>query len=105
MHFGDPGHDVDVVPLAQQFAGDRAGGDAAGRLARARSPPTAPIAKAVLRVVGVVGVAGTVLLSHLVVVARALPLVGNEEAEGCAQRLPLERAAEDAHGVRLLALG
>src|SRR5262249_60933325 len=75
-----------------------------GRLARPRPPPASPVTDAELRLIGVVGVAGTVLLRHLGVVARARVLIRDDEPDRSAERASLEHAAQDANGVGLLPL-
>ena len=61
--------------VAQQLARDRAGRDAADRLARARAPAALPVADAVLRLVGVVRVRRAVdVLDVLVAAGRASSL-------------------------------
>src|SRR5262249_5549782 len=81
------------------------GGDPGRCLARARAPAAAPVTDAVLRLVGVVRVARAELLADLLVVARALVLVGDDERDRGAERAPLEDPGDDAHGVGLLARG
>ncbi len=97
--------DADAQPLAQVFARDRAGGYAHDGLARRGAPAAAIVAKAVLLLVGVVGVAGTKAVLDLVVVARtrvcrsrpAMPI-------GVPVVMPFEHAGQDAHRVGLAAL-
>ena len=94
----------------EHLAGDRAGGDPRRGLARRRAPAAAIIAQAVLDVVGVVGVAGAVLVADLGIVLRALVDVLDQERDRRAgrdllvQALVGEDAGEDPDLVRLAAL-
>ena len=98
----DPGDDL---------AGDGAGGDPRGGLARRRPPAAAIVADAVFGVVGVVGVAGPVLVPDLAVVLRALVDVLDEHGDrGSGRHLPAglvvrHDARENARLVRLPPLG
>ena len=84
--------------------------DARRRLARRRAPAAAIVADAVFRVVGVVGMAGTVLVLDVAVVLRALIDIVDQHADRRSGRhLPARRfvhhhAGENARLVRLAAL-
>ena len=91
-------------PLAQVFARDRARGHAHHRLARRGAAAAAIVAQAVFLLVGVVGVAGPEAVLDLLVVARALILVLDEQPDRRAGGLALEHAREDAHLVALAPL-
>lgn len=81
----------------------RAGGDPSDGLPRARASAPGPRPMPVLRVVGVVGMARTELLRHLVVGLRAEVLVLHPHRDRRARGQSLERARQDLHRVRLLA--
>src|SRR6185437_6581711 len=66
---------------ADHLAGDRAGYDARGRLARRRAPAAAIVANAVLRLVGVIGVARAVLVLDVAIVLRSLIDIVDEDAD------------------------
>ncbi len=84
--------DLDTDPLCKILAGDRAGGDAHRRLAGRGAATAAIIADPVLLLVGVIGVAGSNLVLDLVVVARALIDVLDQEPDGRAGGHALEHA-------------
>ena len=85
--------------------GDRATGDADGGFARGRAPTAAIVADAVFGVVGIVGVAGAVLVFNRAVVAAALVFVHDEQANRRAGGLALEDAGEELQAVGFLARG
>ncbi len=96
--------DRDTEPLAKILASDCTRGDTHDRLARRRATAAAVVAEAVLLLVRVVGVPRAETVLDLVVVARALILVLDEQADRRAGRAPLEHARQDANLVGLLAL-
>ena len=91
--------------LAQNLLRDGAGGDAHRGLARAGPPAAAVVADAVLRVIGEVGMSGSIHLLDRAVVAAARVFVLDHERDGRAGGLALEDAGEDAHGIGLAPLG
>src|SRR5205085_3987999 len=111
---GDGGDDMthlldvaeDAHALArQELLRDGADGDAAYRFAGAGAAAAAVVAAAVLGVEGEVGVAGSVLVLQLLVVAAALVGVAEEDADRRAVGGALEDAGPDLRHVLLLALG
>src|SRR5688500_3854332 len=69
-----------------------------------RSSDLAVVAKTILLLVGVIGVAGPETILDLLVVVRALIGVLDQHADGRAGGAALEHAGQDLHLVRLLAL-
>src|SRR5690606_7531639 len=91
-------------PLVQVLPRDRAGGDPHRRLARGRAPAAAIVAEAVFLVIRVIRVAWPETVLDLVVVARALIDVLDQEADRGARRHALEDPGQDLHGIGLAAL-
>ena len=95
----------------RHLAGDRPGCDPRRRLARRGAAAAAIVADAVFCVIGIVGVAGTVLVLDLAIVLRPLIDVVDEDSDRRSGRhLPARglvdhHAGEDARLVRLAALG
>src|SRR5690606_10502969 len=96
--------DRDPGPLAEVLTRDRAGRDPHCRLARGRAPAAAIIAEAVFLVVRVIRVARPETVLDLVVVARALVDVLDQEAARGAGRHALEDPGQDLYGIGLAAL-
>src|SRR5690606_32950755 len=90
--------------LAQVLARDGAGSHAHDRFTRRRSSAAAIVAQAVLVQVGVVGVTGAEAILDLVVVARALVLVFDQQPDGRTGGAALEHPGQDAHLIGFLAL-
>ena len=88
----------------QRRLGERAGGDAADRLAARRAPAAAVVAHAVLLRVDVVGVAGSEHVLERGVVARARVSAAHDHRDRRAERHALEHAAHELDPVGLLAL-
>ena len=103
VHLAHPREHLDAGDVGEQLARDRAGRDAADRLARARAAAALPVADAVLRLVGVVGVRRPVDVLHVLVGRRARVLVAHEQRDRRAERAALEHARQDLDAVRLLA--
>jgi hypothetical protein len=111
---GDLGDDVaDLSYVTDDFAAERfcdqlfgndAGGDPRHRLSSARPPTAAVVAKAVLLVVGVVGVPGPVLVLDVRVVLALLVGVAHQNRDAGAGGAPLENASQDFGLVLFFAL-
>src|SRR5271166_2208014 len=95
----------------RHFTCDRAGGDSRGRLTRRGPAAAAIIADPVLRLIGVIGVTGTVLVLDFAVVLRPLIDVLYEHADRrsgrhlAAAAVIDHHAGKDARLIRLAALG
>ena len=86
VHALHPREHLDAGRRREQLARDRAGGDAPDRLARARAPAALPVADAVLRLGGEVGVRRPVDVLHVLVGARARVLVAHQQRDRRAER-------------------
>ena len=89
---------------AEHLLGDRPRRHSAHRLAGAAPPAAAVVAEAVLRVEGVIGVAGAVLVLDVAVVGAALVGVAEEEADRGSVGFSVEDARPDLRRVGLVAL-
>src|SRR5690606_20573411 len=96
--------DANADALLQEFARDRAGRDAHRGLARRCPPAAAIVSESVFLVVRVIRVARAIAILDLLVIARALILVLDQEADRRAGRPALEHAGQDPHAIRLAAL-
>src|SRR5690606_35102800 len=96
--------DANADALLQEFASDRAGRDAHRGLARRCPPAAAIVSESVFLVVRVIRVARAIAILDLLVIARALNLVLDQEADRRAGRPALEHAGQDPHAIRLAAL-
>ena len=99
----DPRDDLDAA-RREQLLRDRARGDPPRGLARARAAAAGDRANAVLRVVGVVGVARPVRARDRVVVLAARVGVADQHRDRRAERDAVEHARQDLDLVVLLAL-
>src|SRR6202012_3816160 len=75
------------------------------RLTRRGSASAAVVAESILLLVGVIGMARTEAVLDLLVIARALILVLDQEADRRTGGPALEHAREDAHRIALAPLG
>ena len=96
--------DRDAEALAQILPRDRRRRHSHHRLARGGPAAAAVVAEAVLLLVGVVSVSGPKAILDLLVVARALIFVLDQQTDRRAGRAAFEHARQDAHLIRLLAL-
>ena len=103
-HLGEVAGYPHTEALCQVLPGDCTGRDPHHRLPRRGPPAAAIVAKPVLVLVRVVGVAGAESILDLVVVVRALVLVLDLEPDRSPGRAPLEDARENPHPVRLTPL-
>jgi hypothetical protein len=101
----DPSDDLDAVALGQELARDGASGHAGDGLAGRGAPPAAPVAQAVLGLVGVVAVRGAVGVPPGLVLGGVCVLVDDHELERRARGAALEEPREDLGLVGLLAGG
>ena len=92
------------MPFAQIFARDGAGRHPHDGLARRGASAAAVVAKAVLLLVGIVGMPGAKPILDLLVVSRALIFVFHQQTDRRAGGLALEHAGQYAHRIRLAAL-
>mmetsp|Transcript_10855 Transcript_10855/g.34953 ORF Transcript_10855/g.34953 Transcript_10855/m.34953 type:complete len:515 (-) Transcript_10855:38-1582(-) len=97
----DPARDVRAVGDRQPLLGDGAGRDAPDGLAGRRAPATRRRLVAILEQIGQVGVTRPRDVAHLLVVPRALVLVGNKQPNRSAQGVAVLGAGHDRHQVLL----
>jgi hypothetical protein len=102
VHLADASHDLADPVMAQHLARHRTGGDAPDGLSRAGAAASLPVADAVLRVIGVVGVRRTIDALQLLVGLGARVLVADEDQDRRAEGPPLEHARQDLGAIRLL---
>jgi hypothetical protein len=89
VHALDPRHDGQRgEPRTEQLLGERPRRDPAHRFARRSPPAPLPRAQAILRVVGEVGVARPIDVSHIVIGRAAGVFVAHHHADGRAERAP-----------------
>ena len=102
---------ADGDAIAQNLAGNPAGGDTHGGLAGRRAAAAAIIADAVFHVIGVVRMAGPPFVADIAIILRAGIDILDQEADRCAggdrtaRTVILERAGQDTDLVGLLARG
>src|ERR1700689_4214654 len=96
--------DAHAEPRAQILSRNGSGRDAHHRLARRGTPAAAIIAKAVFLLIRIVRVSGPEAILDLVVVARALILVLDQQSDRGSGGAALEHARQDTHRVALAPL-
>ena len=103
VHALHPGEHLDAGRRREQLARDRAGRDAAHRLARARAAAALPVADPVLRLGRVVGVRRPVDVLHVLVGLGRASWLRTSSAIGVPSVMALEHAREDLDAVVLVA--
>src|SRR5690606_14872279 len=68
------------------------------------TPPTAVVADAILYLIGIVCVRGTVFVSDMRMILRTLVFIGNDHCQRCAGRFALKYTRQDFGGIAFLPL-
>ncbi len=92
------------MEIEQNLARDDPGGDAANRFPCGSAAAALPVANAVLRLIGEIGVRRSKGLRRFRIILRTRIFVHDEDGNRRAERAPFENAGQDLAAIRFLAL-